>query len=116
MDSFRQSVCSNGLAQSALCHHVDMPSEQLLQAYLQPRQVQQSSARLKRDEEVDVAIVTFFTPGHGPENPYLPDSVRGGSSMDILPQGGNTVLDSHGTNNLQPPLDTGQVLIGVDAG
>ena len=45
--------------------------------------VEQTSARLEFNQDIDVASIGFFTPCYGPENPDIVRSVNSSCSNDL---------------------------------
>lgn len=75
-NGFAERSRANRSLEAFLCDYVHSASKQPLQAKLEPREVQQGSATLERDEKIHIASVSFVSTGDGAEYPDLLGATR----------------------------------------
>jgi hypothetical protein len=64
---------------------MDLDPERLLEILNQPGMIQQTSARLPRYEQIEVAVLIRFTAGHGAEHAQAVSAAPLGEMEDFLP-------------------------------
>ena len=83
-DGFGKNPLSNALSQTSFRHHIDTTSQELLQVKDQRRMIEQASARLQVDEEVDVALRPCLAAGDRTKHADVAGAVLGGKLYDFL--------------------------------
>ena len=64
---------------------MDLRPKQLLKILNQPGMIQQTPARLPRDQQIEIAVLIGVTAGHGTEYTYVKSATTLGEAEDLFP-------------------------------
>ncbi len=95
-DGFREDSPPDSFSQPSLRHHIDTTSQELLQVKDQRRVIEQASARLQVDEEIDVALRPCLAAGDRTKHADVAGAVLGGKLQDLLSLFPEKLVEVHG--------------------